>query len=140
MEHRALELILPFEPALPDRRLILARLWSTMTPRARQQLAKRLAHLLRSVVEEIITALSPIRWIFVITRNSSFTYKGKAVDVTQVGRELGVRYVLEGSVRRAARRVRITAQLIDTTTRTHLDGSLEDVFERPQLFFHKLRN
>jgi TolB-like protein len=86
------------------------------------------------MVEEIITALSRIRWLFVIARNSSFTYKGQAVDVKQVGRELGVRYVLEGSVRKAGGRVRITAQLIDTTTGTHLwvdrfDGSLEDVFE-----------
>ena len=60
------------------------------------------------MVEEIITALSRIRWLFVIARNSSFTYKGQAVDVKQVGRELGVRYVLEGSVRRAGQRVRIT--------------------------------
>jgi len=65
------------------------------------------------MVEEIITALSRIRWLFVIARNSSFTYKGQAVDVKQVGRELGVRYVLEGSVRKAGGRVRITAQLID---------------------------
>jgi adenylate cyclase len=86
------------------------------------------------MVEEIITALSRIRWLFVIARNSSFTYKGQAVDVKQVGRELGVRYVLEGSVRKAADRVRITGQLIDALTGTHLwadrfDGSLEDVFE-----------
>src|SRR5205085_6388316 len=65
------------------------------------------------MVEEIITAFSRIRWLFVIARNSSFTYKGQAVDVKQVGRELGVRYVLEGSVRKAGSRVRITAQLID---------------------------
>jgi len=86
------------------------------------------------MVEEIITALSRIRWLFVIARNSTFTYKGQAVDVKQVGRELGVRYVLEGSVRRAGGRVRITAQLIDAITGTHLwadrfDGSLEDVFD-----------
>ena len=86
------------------------------------------------MVEEIITALSRIRWLFVIARNSSFTYKGKAVDVKQVGRELGVRYVLEGSVRKAGQRVRITGQLIDATTGSHLwadrfDGSLEDVFD-----------
>ena len=72
------------------------------------------------MVEEIITALSRIRWLFVIARNSSFTYKGQAVDVKQVGRELGVRYVLEGSVRKAGGRVRITAQLIDATTGAHL--------------------
>jgi adenylate cyclase len=86
------------------------------------------------MVEEIITALSRIRWLFVIARNSSFTYKGQAVDVKQVGRELGVRYVLEGAVRKAADRMRISAQLIDAATGAHLwadrfDGSLEDVFE-----------
>ena len=86
------------------------------------------------MVEEIITALSRIRWLFVIARNSSFTYKGQAVDVKQVGRELGVRYVLEGSVRKAGGRVRITGQLIDAVTGTHLwadrfDGSLDDIFE-----------
>src|SRR5262249_10427989 len=73
-------------------------------------------------------------WLFVIARNSTFTYKGQAVDVKQVGRELGVLYVLEGSVRKAGQRVRITSQLIDATTGAHLwadrfDGSLEDVFE-----------
>src|SRR5262245_58516658 len=86
------------------------------------------------MVEEIITALSRIRWLFVIARNSSFTYKGQAVDVKQVGRELGVRYVLEGSVRKGGNRVRITGQLIDGTTGAHLwadrfDGSLEEVFD-----------
>jgi adenylate cyclase len=86
------------------------------------------------MVEEIITALSRIRWLFVIARNSSFTYKGHAVDVKQVGRELGVRYVLEGSVRKAGGRVRITGQLINATTGTHIwadrfDGSLADVFD-----------
>ena len=86
------------------------------------------------MVEEIITALSRIRWLFVIARNSTFTYKGRAVDVKQIGRELGVRYVLEGSVRKGGNRVRITAQLIDATNGAHLwadrfDGSLEDVFE-----------
>ena len=86
------------------------------------------------MVEEIITALSRIRWLFVIARNSSFTFKGQTVDVKQVGRELGVRYVLEGSVRKASGRVRITAQLIDAQNGTHLwadrfDGSLEDVFD-----------
>jgi TolB-like protein len=86
------------------------------------------------VVEDIITALSRIRWLFVIARNSSFTYKRRAVDVRQVSRELGVRYVLEGSLRRTASRVRITAQLIDATTGGHLsadrfDGTLDDIFE-----------
>ena len=72
------------------------------------------------MVEEIITALSRMRWLFVIARNSSFTYKGRAMDVRQVGRELGVRYVLEGSVRKAANRVRIAGQLLDTSTGAHL--------------------
>ena len=86
------------------------------------------------MVEEIITALSRIRWLFVIARNSTFTYKGQAVDVKRVGRELGVRYVLEGSVRKGGNRVRITAQLIEAETGAHLwadrfDGSLADVFD-----------
>jgi len=85
------------------------------------------------VVEDIITALSRFKSLFVIARNSSFTYKGKAVDIKQVGRELGVRYVLEGSVRKSAGRVRITGQLIDSATGAHVwadrfDGKLEDVF------------
>ncbi len=85
------------------------------------------------MVEEIITALSRVRWLFVIARMSSFAYKGRAVDIRQVGRELGVRYALEGSVRRSGDRVRITAQLIDAATGAHLwadrfDGSLDDVF------------
>jgi TolB-like protein/Tfp pilus assembly protein PilF len=85
------------------------------------------------VVDDIITGLSRIKWLFVIARNSSFTYRGRAVDVKQVGRELGVRYVLEGSVRKVADRVRITAQLIDTTTGAHVwaeryDRKFEDIF------------
>jgi TolB-like protein/class 3 adenylate cyclase len=86
------------------------------------------------VVEDIITALSRFKALFVIARNSSFTYKGRAVDVKQVGRDLGVRYVLEGSVRKAANRVRITGQLIDTATGAHIwadriDGGLDDIFD-----------
>jgi adenylate cyclase len=86
------------------------------------------------VVEDIITALSRFKSLFVIARNSSFIYKGKAVDIKQIGRELGVRYVLEGSLRKAANRVRITAQLIDASTGAHLwadrfDGATEDIFE-----------
>jgi TolB-like protein/class 3 adenylate cyclase len=85
------------------------------------------------MVEEIITGLSRIRWIFVIARNSSFAYRGKEVDVKQVGRELGVRYVLEGSVRKSGNRVRLTAQLIDAETGTHIwadryDRALDDIF------------
>jgi len=86
------------------------------------------------IAEDIITALSRIQWFFVTARNSSFTYKGIAVDVRQVGRELGVRYVLEGSVRRSGRRLRVTAQLIDATTGQHVwveryDRELSDIFE-----------
>jgi adenylate cyclase len=86
------------------------------------------------IVEEITTALSRIRWLFVIARNSSFAYKGQSPDVKQVGRELGVRYVLEGSVRKAGGQVRITAQLIDAQSGAHLwadrfDGPLEGIFE-----------
>ena len=85
------------------------------------------------IVEEIITSLSRFPRLFVIARNSSFTYKGRAVDVKQVGRELGVRYVLEGSIRKAANRVRIAGQLIDAATGAHLwadriDGDLNDIF------------
>jgi adenylate cyclase len=85
------------------------------------------------ISEDITTALSRVRWFFVIARNSSFTYKGRAVDVKRVGRELGVRYVLEGSVRRAGNRVRISAQLIETTSGNHVwaeryDRELADIF------------
>jgi TolB-like protein len=86
------------------------------------------------VVEDIITALSRFKSLFVIARNSSFTYKGKAADIKQIGRELGVRYVLEGSVRKAGGRLRITGQLIDSVTGSHLwadrfEGKLQDVFD-----------
>ena len=86
------------------------------------------------MVEDVITALSRFKSLFVIARNSTFTYKGRAVDIKQVGRELGVRYVLEGSVRKSAARLRITCQLIDAATGTHLwadkmDGELQDVFD-----------
>jgi TolB-like protein/DNA-binding response OmpR family regulator len=86
------------------------------------------------MAEDIITALSRFKSLFVIARNSSFTYKGRSVDIKQVGRELGVQYVLEGSVRRVGEKVRITTQLIDTASGSHVwadrfDGSLHDVFE-----------
>ena len=86
------------------------------------------------VAEEIITALSRCNWLFVIARNSSFTYKGKAVDIRQVGRELGVRYVLEGSVRRSGNRLRFISQLIDAKTGAHIwadrfEGEMSDVFD-----------
>jgi adenylate cyclase len=114
--------------ALPDKPSIAVLPFQNMSGDAEQE------YFADGMVEEIITALSRIRWLFVIARNSSFTYKGRAVDVKQVGRELGVRYVLEGSVRKAGNRVRITAQLIDAANGAHLwadrfDGSLEDVFE-----------
>jgi adenylate cyclase len=115
-------------PPLPDKPSIAVLPFANMSGDAEQE------YFADGMVEEIITALSRIRWLFVIARNSSFTYKGHAVDVKQVGRELGVRYVLEGSVRKGSGRVRITAQLIDAASGTHLwadrfDGSLEDVFE-----------
>ena len=86
------------------------------------------------LVEDIITGLSRIKSLIVIARNSSFVYKGKAVDIRQVGRELGVRYVLEGSVRKGGNRLRINAQLVEAETGAHLwadrfDGALNDVFE-----------
>jgi adenylate cyclase len=85
------------------------------------------------MVEDIITGLSRIKWLFVIARNSTFVYKGKAIDVKKVGRELGVRYVLEGSVRKSGNRVRVTGQLIDTASATHVwaeryDRALDDIF------------
>jgi adenylate cyclase len=115
-------------PALPDKPSIAVMPFANMSGDPAQE------YFADGMVEEIITALSRIKWLFVIARNSSFTYRGQAIDVKQVGRELGVRYVLEGSVRKSGRRVRITAQLIDALTGTHLwtdrfDGSLEDVFE-----------
>ena len=86
------------------------------------------------IVEEIITALSRFKTLFVIARNSSFTYRGRAADVKQVGRELGVRYVLEGSIRKSANRVRITGQLVDTTIGTNIGRiastpTLEHIFD-----------
>ena len=115
-------------PPLPDRPSIAVLPFQNMSGDPEQE------YFADGMVEEITTALSRIRWLFVIARNSSFTYKGQAIDVKQVGRELGVRYVLEGSVRKAGGRVRITAQLIEAETSAHLwadrfDGSLEEVFE-----------
>jgi adenylate cyclase len=113
---------------LPDKPSIAVLPFANMSGDPEQE------YFVDGMVEEIITALSRIRWLFVIARNSTFTYKDKPVDVKQVGRELGVRYVLEGSVRKAGDRVRITGQLIDALNGAHLwadrfDGSLEDVFE-----------
>jgi TolB-like protein len=113
---------------LPDRPSIAALAFHNLSGDPEQE------YFADGVVEDIITALSRIRWLFVIARNSSFSFKGRAVDVKQIGRELGVRYVLEGSVRKAANRVRITGQLIDTTTGAHLwaerfEGTIDDIFE-----------
>ena len=119
---------LPAALPLPDKPSITVLPFANMSGDPEQE------YFADGMVEEIITTLSRIRWLFVIARNSSFTYKSQAVDVKQVGRELGVRYVLEGSVRKAGGRVRITAQLVDAESGAHLwaerfDGLLEDVFE-----------
>jgi TolB-like protein/DNA-binding SARP family transcriptional activator len=115
-------------PALPDRPSIAVLPFTNLSGDPEQQ------YFADGVVEDIITALSRFRNLFVIARNSSFTYKGRAVDVKQVGRELGVRYVLEGSVRRAGERLRIAGQLVDASTGANLwadrfDGALVEVFE-----------
>jgi TolB-like protein/tetratricopeptide (TPR) repeat protein len=122
--------VLPPAPALaiPDKPSIAVLPFENLSGDPEQE------YFVDGMVEEIITALSRIRWLFVIARNSSFIYKGKATDMKQVGRDLGVRYVLEGSVRKGGNRVRITAQLIEAETGMHLwadrfDGSLADVFE-----------
>ena len=113
--------------ALPDKPSIAILAFQNMSGDSEQEFFAD------GIAEDIITALSKAHWLFVIARNSSFTYKGKSVDVRQVGRELGVRYVLEGSVRKAANRVRITAQLIDAGGGQHIwaeryDRALEDIF------------
>src|SRR4051794_14320527 len=114
--------------ALPDKPSIAILSFTNMSGDPEQD------YFADGMVDDIITALSRFKALFVIARNSSFTYKGRAVDVKQVGRELGVRYVLEGSVRKAANRVRITGQLVDTATGAHLwadrfDGGLGDIFD-----------
>jgi TolB-like protein/tetratricopeptide (TPR) repeat protein len=115
-------------PQLPDKPSIAVLPFNNLSGDPEQE------YFADGVVDDIITALSYFRWLFVIARNSSFTYKGRAVDVMQVGRELGVRYVLEGSVRKAENHVRIVAQLIDATTGAHIsadrfDGELKDIFD-----------
>jgi len=114
--------------ALPDKPSIAVLPFQNMSGDPEQE------YFVDGLVEDIITALSRFKSLFVIARNSSFTYKGNAVDIKQVGQELGVRYVLEGSVRKAASKVRITGQLIDAQTGAHLwadrfDGPLEQIFE-----------
>ncbi len=113
--------------ALPDKPSIAVLPFANMSGDVEQE------YFVDGVSEDIITALSKLRWFFVIARNSSFVYKGKTVDIRQVGRELGVRYVLEGSIRRSGERVRITAQLIDASTGNHIwadryEGDSNDVF------------
>jgi adenylate cyclase len=113
---------------LPDKPSLAVLPFQNLTGDAEQE------YFVDGMVEEITTAIARLPWLFVIARNSAFTYKGKLVDVKQVARELGVRYVLEGSVRKAGSRVRITGQLIDTTTGAHIwadrfDGALDDIFE-----------
>jgi adenylate cyclase len=115
-------------PPLPDKPSLAVLPFQNMTGDAEQE------YFVDGMVEEITTAIARPPWLFVIARNSSFTYKGKPVGVKQVAQELGVRYVLEGSVRKAGNRVRITGQLIDTTTGAHIwadrfDGALDDIFE-----------
>src|SRR5947209_6451093 len=114
--------------ALPDKPSIAVLPFQNMSSEPEQE------YFADGTVEDIITALSRYHALFVIARNSSFTYKGRAVDVKQVGRELGVRYVLEGSVRKVVDRVRVTGQLIDASRGTHLwadrfDGALTDIFD-----------
>jgi adenylate cyclase len=113
--------------SLPDRPSIAVLPFQNMSGDAEQD------YFVDGMVEDVITGLSRIKWLFVIARNSTFIYKGRAVDVKQVGRELGVRYVLEGSVRKSADRVRITGQLIDTATGAHVwaeryDRKYDDIF------------
>jgi adenylate cyclase len=113
---------------LPDKPSLAVLPFRNLTGDAEQE------YFVDGMVEEITTAIARLRWLFVIARNSAFTYKGKPVDVKQVAQELGVRYVLEGSVRKAGNRVRITGQLIDTTTGAHLwgdrfDGAFDDIFD-----------
>lgn len=115
-------------PPLPDKPSIAVLPFQNMSGDPEQE------YFVDGLVEDIITGLSRSKALFVIARNSSFTYKGRAVDVRQVGRELGVRYLLEGSVRKAGARLRITGQLIDASNGAHLwadrfDGDLADIFE-----------
>ncbi len=128
-DDRAAAAIAPAPPALalPDKPSIAVLPFANLSGDPEQE------YFADGMVEDIITGLSRIKWLFVTARNSSFTYKGRAVDVKQVGRELGVRYLLEGSVRKAGQRVRITAQMIEAETGGHLwaeryDRPLDDIF------------
>jgi TolB-like protein/class 3 adenylate cyclase len=113
---------------LPDKPSIAVLPFQNMSADPEQE------YFIDGLVEDIVTALSRVKWLFVIARNSSFIYKGRSVDVRQVGRDLGVRYVLEGSIRKAAARIRLTAQLIDASSGDHLwadryEGGLDEIFE-----------
>ena len=124
-------------PAMPDRPSIAVLPFANMSGDPDQEFFAD------GITEDIITGLSKLRWFFVIARNSSFIYKGKAVDVKRAARELAVRYILEGSVRKAGNRVRITAQLIDAATGNHIwadhyDGDLADVFSLQDEITHKV--
>jgi adenylate cyclase len=119
---------MPAPPPLPRKPSIAVLPFENMSGDPEQE------YFADGVVEEIITALSRLRWLFVIARNSSFAYKGKAVDIRQVARELGVGYVLEGSIRKSGSRLRLTGQLVDGSTGAHVwadkfEGALEDVFD-----------
>src|SRR2546421_1276331 len=114
--------------ALSDRPSIAVLPFANMSGDSEQE------YFVDGIVEDIITGLSRIKWLFVVARNSTFVYKGRSVDVTQVGRDLGVRYVLEGSLRKAGNRVRITGQLIEAASGAHIwaeryDRALDDIFE-----------
>ena len=114
--------------ALPDKPSIAVRPFQNLSDDPEQE------YFVDGITEDIITGLSRSKLLFVISRNSSFTYKGKAVDINRVGRELGVRYVLEGSVRKSGKRIRVTGQLIDASTEAHIwadkfDSDLEDIFD-----------
>ena len=125
--------------ALPDKPSIAVLPFTNMSGDPEQE------YFADGMVEDIITALSRLKSLFVIARNSSFTYKGKAVDIKQVGRELGVRYVLEGSVRRAGNRMRITSQFIETATGNHIwadrfDCALTDIFDTQDEITARIQN
>src|SRR5580765_2075049 len=125
--HSALAERLSAAPPLPDKPSIAVLPFENMSGDPEQE------YFADGMVEEITTALSRFKWLFVIARNSSLTYRGKAVNVKQVGRELGVRYVLEGSVRKASGKVRITGQLVDAVTGAHIwadrfERDLTDIF------------
>jgi TolB-like protein/Tfp pilus assembly protein PilF len=115
-------------PQIPDKPSIAVLPFANMSGDSEQE------YFVDGIAEDLITALSQFRWFFVIARGSSFTYKKRSIDIKQIGRELGVRYILEGSVRKAANRLRITGQLTDTSTGVNLwadrfDGEIEDIFD-----------